>query len=138
MRQSASGDELSDYHLEAEIASCHSLASDFESTDWQRVLRCYEELYRRNHSPVVALNRVVALSRVRGVDAALNEIVALSQHRALQSYCPFFVVHAELMMKAGRHADAAALLRRATELTSSEPVLAYLEKRIRLTTSRDS
>lgn len=131
MRLSASGSELSDYHLESEIASCHALSRDFESTDWERVVVCYEELYRRNRSPIVALNRVVALSHVRGVDEALSEMALLRGHRALQSYHPFFVAYAELLMKAGRIEEALVLFRRAMELTSSEPVLGYIEKRIR-------
>lgn len=129
MRESASGNELSDYHLEAEIASCHALAADFESTDWERVLGSYEELYRRNHSPIVALNRVVAVSHVRGIHEALSEIESLKKHRALQGYYPFFVVYAELLVRAGRNEEAAPLFQRAMQLTSSEPIRGYIEKR---------
>src|SRR4030095_10828926 len=79
LRRSASGAEVSDYHLEAEIASRHTLAESFDTTDWPRVLDCYEELLNRKPSPVVALNRIVALARVQGVEAGLVELNKLAE-----------------------------------------------------------
>ena len=89
LRKSAGGDEISDYHLEAEIAACHSLAQSFEDTDWPRVIDCYEELLNRKPSPVVALNRIVAIAKVDGVEAGLAELNKLSENRTLRN-CPFY------------------------------------------------
>jgi RNA polymerase sigma-70 factor (ECF subfamily) len=136
-RRSASGPELSDLHLEAEIAACHTLAPSFDDTDWPRVLGCYEELLRRKPSPVVALNRVVALSKVAGVAVALTELAAISEHRALKNYYPLFATRGELLRQAGNATEAAACFRRAHELTSSQPVRRFLQRRIAALTAMD-
>jgi len=130
LRKSASGDEVSDYHLEAEIAACHALAQSFEDTDWPRVLDSYEELLKRKPSPVVALNRIVALAKVDGVDAGLAELNKLSEIRALRNYCPFYAARGELLREAGNRSEAIDSYQKALGLTSSEPVRRFLMKRI--------
>lgn len=130
LRASAIGEEVTEYHLEAEIASCHALASSFESTDWQRVLGCYERLYKRKPSPVVELNRVVALSRVHGCEAGLLEIEKLRENRLLANYYPLYATHGELLSQAERWQEAAACYQKALSLTSSEPIRRFLLKRI--------
>ncbi len=129
-QRSASGTELSDLHLEAEIAACHTLAVSFDATDWPRVLDCYEELLRRKPSPVVALNRIVALAKVRGAAAAISELESLREHRALKNYYPLYATRGELLRQAGQPTEAIACFRRAYELTSSQPVRRFLLKRI--------
>ncbi|MGH9833139.1 MAG: RNA polymerase sigma factor, partial [Blastocatellia bacterium] len=129
-RKSASGDELSDYHLEAEIASCHAVADSFEATDWPRVLDCYEELLNRKPSPIVALNRIVALAKVQGVEAGLVELDKIAEDRTLRSYYPFFAARGELLREAGRTNDAIEAYQKALSLTSSEPIRRFLMKRI--------
>jgi RNA polymerase sigma-70 factor (ECF subfamily) len=129
-RKSASGDELSDYHLEAEIASCHAVAESFEATDWPRVLECYEELLNRKPSPVVALNRIVALAKVQGVEAGLVELDKIAEDRTLRNYYPFFAARGELLREAGRTREAIEAYRKALSLTSSEPIRRFLMKRI--------
>src|SRR5882724_3665742 len=66
LAQSAAGGEISEYHLQAGIAACHASAKDYESTDWLGILALYERLIERDDSPVVALNRAVALANVHG------------------------------------------------------------------------
>jgi RNA polymerase sigma-70 factor (ECF subfamily) len=128
--RSASGDEISDYHLEAEIASCHTLATSFAATDWPRVLHCYEELLRRKPSPVVALNRIVALAKVDGVGAGLAELEKIADDRTLHHYYPFYATQGELLREAGMRADAIEAYQKALGLTSSEPIRRFLTKRI--------
>jgi RNA polymerase sigma-70 factor (ECF subfamily) len=130
LRKSASGAEISDYHLEAEIASCHALAASFEATDWPRVLDCYQELLDRKHSPVVALNRIVALSKVDGVEAALVELNNLVDDRTLRNYYPFYATRGELLSEAGRQIEAIDAYQKALSLTSSEPIRRFLMKRV--------
>jgi RNA polymerase sigma factor (sigma-70 family) len=130
MRRSAGGNEVSDYHLEAEIAACHALAKSFEDTDWPRVLDCYEELLNRKPSPVVALNRIVALSKVEGVEAGLAELNKLSEDRTLRNYYPFYAARGELLREAGNKIEAIDSYQKALGLTSSEPVRRFLMKRI--------
>lgn len=130
LRRSATGNELSEYHLEAEIASCHALAPSFEATDWARVLACYEELLKRKSSPVVALNRVVALSRVEGPERGLVELDKLRGKRVLKHYYPFYATNGELLLQMGRNREASECFRQALELTSSEPIRKFLRRRI--------
>jgi RNA polymerase sigma factor (sigma-70 family) len=130
LRKSASGDEISDYHLEAEIASCHALAASFEATDWPRVLDCYEELLNRKPSPVVALNRIVALAQVYGAEAGLIELNKLAQNRTLRNYYPFYAVLGELLREAGNKSEAIGAYQKALSLTSSGPIRRFLMKRI--------
>ncbi len=130
LRKSASGDEISDYHLEAEIASCHALAASFEATDWPRVLHCYEELLNRKPSPVVALNRIVALAKVDGVEAGLVELNRLAEDRTLRNYYPFYAARGELLREAGRQSEAVDAYQKALSLTSSEPIRRFLMKRV--------
>lgn len=131
MRLSAQGDELTDYHLEAEIASRHSLSPDFESTDWPRLLECYDELLRRKPSPVVALNRIVALSKVSGNEVALAEMQKLSDDKKLQTYAPYFYTLANLQAEAGLAEDALESYRKAADLTNNEPTLSFIKHKIK-------
>ena len=130
LRKSASGDQISDYHMEAEIASCHALAPSFEATDWPRVLDCYQELLNRKPSPVVALNWIVALSRVAGVEAGLLELNKLAEDRTLGNYYPFYATRGELLSEAGKQSEAVDAYQKALSLTSSEPIRRFLMKRV--------
>ena len=130
LRRSACGDEVSDYYLEAEIASCHTLAESFETTDWSRVLDCYEELLKRKPSPVVALNRIVALAKVRGGEAGLVELNKLAEDRTLRNYYPYYAALGELLREAGKSSEAVDAYQKALNLTSSEPIRRFLMKRI--------
>lgn len=70
---SAEGEELSDFHIQAGIASCHTIAEEFEATDWSRILSYYDLLLWRDHSPVIALNRAIAVAMVRAFEAEHND-----------------------------------------------------------------
>ncbi len=130
LKLAARGDELSAYHLEAEIASCHALAASFETTDWRRILDCYDRLLALSPSPVVALNRVVALAKVEGPDAGLRALDALREEPALQRYGPRYAIEGDLLCRLGRTAEAKHVLNRAASLDASEPVRRYLERRV--------
>jgi predicted RNA polymerase sigma factor len=130
LRRSARGDELSAYHLEAEIASCHGLAPSWEATDWGRILSCYEALLERRPSPVVRLNRAIAVAQLRGPEAGLAELAVLAGVRALRRYYPLYATRGELLRRLGRGPEAAGCYREALGLTSSEPVRRFLRKRL--------
>jgi RNA polymerase sigma-70 factor (ECF subfamily) len=125
----ARGEELSEYHLQAEIAACHATAASAGATDWPRILACYDGLLRLNPSPVVALNRAVALARVEGPEAGLAALEALDGYRELRSYYPAHATRGELLARLGRREAARASFRRALELTSSAPVRRLCERR---------
>ena len=86
---SASGTEISAYHIEAAIASVHATAPRVEETDWSRIILLYDALMQINTSPIVALNRAIALSQRDGPERALNEIKSISGLERFARY-PFY------------------------------------------------
>ena len=77
LSQSAAGEDLSEYHLQAAIAACHCAAKDYQSTDWPRILALYDQWMLINSSSVVALNSAVAVANVRGPKAGLDAVEAI-------------------------------------------------------------
>jgi len=130
LRASASGDEVSSYHLEAEIASCHALSPSFDATDWGRIVECYDRLRERTASPVVALNRAVALRHTEGADSALRALLRLEPEPALSDYAPYWVARGELLRLAGRRTEALNDYRRALQLSATAPVRRFLIRRL--------
>lgn len=129
-RRSAKGDELSDYHLEAEIASCHIHADGFDSTDWNRMLQCYDLLLKRRSSPVVAINRIIVISKVKGAQAALNELKTVEKTGLLESYLPFHIARAQLQFETMDFENAARSYRQAMLLATNEPTKKFLKKKL--------
>ncbi len=127
-KQSAKGDVISDYHLEAEIASCHILANDFDSTDWKRILDCYEKLLERKYSPVVDVNRIFVLSKIVGAKAALQELEDLRTN--LPEFFPLFVAIAQLQYESESFEAAIVSYRKAIRLTQNQPIKLFLGERI--------
>ena len=130
MAQSAEGVEITDYHLQAAIASCHAMAPDSASTDWSRILVLYDQLYAMNASPVVALNRAVAVAHVRGPEAAIKEIRSLLKSQPLESYHLLYASMGEFEAQASRYEDAAAHFQRAMELSCTPVERSLLERRL--------
>ena len=128
-RLSASGDELTDYHLEAEIAAVHAFSPDFASTDWERILQCYDDLQKRNFSPIVELNRVVALEKLHGVDAAQSALDDLGAD-ALPRPDLFHITRAHLFGLRGEHADAIAEIETAITFATNQPIRRFLQLKI--------
>lgn len=131
LRRAARGDAISTYHLEAEIAACHTVAAREEDTDWRRILEAYDALLAQHPSPVVALNRAVALLQVEGPAAALAALDAVADHPALDTYLPAWAARAEVLARLDRRVDAAVCYDRALELAGCIPVRRYLELRRR-------
>jgi predicted RNA polymerase sigma factor len=107
LARSAAGDEVSQYHLEAGIAACHGTAADYAATDWRRILGLYDRLIDFDHSPVVALNRAVALAEVLGPDAGIAAVHAIPSLQDLRDYHLFHAVLGEFETRL-QHAEAAA------------------------------
>lgn len=126
------GDEVSAYHVEAAIASCHAAAPSYADTDWETILARYDQLRALDDSPVVALNRAVALAKARGVDAGLEELASLSDRPSLRGYFWLPATRGLLLWTRGERGEAAACFRRALELGGSEPERRSMLRRIRL------
>jgi RNA polymerase sigma-70 factor (ECF subfamily) len=126
LAQSASGDELTAYHLQAGIAACHALAPTYAATDWPRILAQYDDLLARAPSPVVALNRAVAVAMVQGPTAGL---AALDDVRTLPGMANYALLHAtiaEFRQRLGDTAAAVAAYDAALALTLTEPERRFL------------
>lgn len=124
----ASGNELSEYHLQAGIAACHALATNAAATDWKRILNHYDELYRLRPSAIVGLNRAVALAQVRGPQAALDFLAALPQRDRLESHYLLHAVLGEFHWQLNQHRTAAGNFRRALHLATVGPEQVHLAR----------
>jgi RNA polymerase sigma factor (sigma-70 family) len=107
------------YALQAAIAACHARAFRSEETDWTRIAELYSVLAQLTPSPVVELNRAVALSMAHGPQAGLDLVDQLMAEPSLRSYHLLPSVRGDLLMKLGRPAEAQAEFERAAELTSN-------------------
>ncbi len=130
LARSAAGGAVTDYHLQAGIAACHCSAADYASTDWRRILELYDRLLEIDRSPVVALNRAVALAEVHGPTAGLNAVRAISDLRALESYHLLHAVQGELEARLGHWEAAARHFQRSAQLAEIESEKRFLEKRL--------
>jgi RNA polymerase sigma factor (sigma-70 family) len=105
--RSASGEEVSEYHLEAAIASRHCAAASVEQTDWAGIVELYDLLQELRPSPMVALNRAIALGEARGAEQGLAALGALSNDPKLLA-SPFLpAAQGRLLLRAGRAEEAA-------------------------------
>jgi len=114
------------YVLQAEIAACHTTAQSWETTDWSRILACYDELLALTPSPVVALNRAVAVCMHDGPQEALAALGELEE--PLASYHLFYALRADFRRRLGQ--DARDDYRRALELTANESERSFLRRKI--------
>ena len=105
------------YALQAAIASCHARARTADATDWKQIATLYDELAERLPSPVVELNRAVAISMAFGPEVALGLVDDLANEPSLASYPLLPAVRADLLSRLGRREEARAHFERAAELT---------------------
>jgi RNA polymerase sigma-70 factor (ECF subfamily) len=130
LARAASGDALTPYHLQAEIAACHALAPSYADTDWRRILTAYDALAALDRSPVLLLNRAVALAEVTGPTVALAEVERLQRLPALTNYALTHATVADFRRRAGDHPGAAEAYRRAHALTANEAQRRFLARRL--------
>jgi RNA polymerase sigma-70 factor (ECF subfamily) len=131
LSQSAAGEDLSEYHLQAGIAACHCAAKEYESTDWSRILALYDQWMLINSSPVVALNRAVAVANVHGPKAGLDAVAAIRNRRQLDSYYLLYATVGELEARLHNFQAAAGQFRKALELAELKSEKSFLSKRLR-------
>lgn len=119
-RARALGGSLGPYGLQAAIAACHAAATSAEATDWARIVALYDALAQIAPSPIVALNRAVAVSRAYGPQAALSLVDALQSEPRLEQYHLLPSVRGDLLEQLGRRVEAQAEYTRAAALTNNE------------------
>jgi len=120
---------LGPYGLQAAIAACHGAAIRAEATDWVRIAALYDALAQISPSPIVELNRAVALGMAFGPEPGLELLDRIKDEPALRDYHLLPSVRGDLLEKAGRGEEAAAEFRRAAELTANERERALLLSR---------
>jgi len=118
------------YTLQAAIAAVHAVAPSVEATDWAQIVRLYDMLLETGPSPVVELNRAVAVAMRDGPTAGLALIDALLDRGELVDYHPAHAVRADLNRRLGRIDQAEASYRRALKLARQQPERRFLEKRL--------
>jgi RNA polymerase sigma-70 factor, ECF subfamily len=119
------------YTLQAAIAAVHAEAESIAATDWRQIVALYNQLVRIQPSPVVHLNRAVAIAMRDGPEAGLTHIDAVLEHGDLANYYLAHSARADLCRRLGRTAEARASYVKALALTQQEPERRFLEERIR-------
>ena len=117
------------YQVQAAIAALHAQAPSGPETDWEQIADLYDALARMEPSPVVALNRAVAVAFARGPAAGLDLLEPLLGDPALARYAPLHAAHAELLKQSGDAAAAATSYTLAIQLSENEVEREELERR---------
>jgi predicted RNA polymerase sigma factor len=125
LNKSAEGKEISEFHLQAGIACCHCTAESYEATDWERILTLYDMLIETNSSPVVALNRAVAISRVRG------RMELIPDRATLEPYYLLHAVTAQFHFDLGDYREAVKHFHQAQTLAVVRSEQEFLANRLR-------
>jgi RNA polymerase sigma-70 factor (ECF subfamily) len=127
---SATGDDVSSYHLQAGIAAAHAVAPTYAATDWKEIVSLYEELLNVEPSPIVVLNRAIALSRVEGAAAGLCALASLRDDPSVSNYFLYHATLGELSRESGDVGAANRHFRNALKLPSSEPARRFLSRKL--------
>ncbi len=124
------GGEVSAYHIQAAISAHHCAAPDYASTDWPAILGLYDAWLQLEDTPVIRLNRAIAVGRVHGARPAIRELKALAAEPAFRDYHLYETTLAELYFEAGRRDLALAHFESALELASTPAERRLLSRRI--------
>jgi RNA polymerase sigma-70 factor (ECF subfamily) len=130
LARSAAGDEASAYHFEAGIAACHALAPAFAATDWPRIVGYYDRLLALDPSPMVRVNRAIAVAHARGPAAGLAELDRLAHEPRLRESALLAAATADLRARAGHTEHARAAYARAIALAATEQERHHLSRRM--------
>jgi RNA polymerase sigma factor (sigma-70 family) len=127
---SAEGEVLTEYHLEAAIAAVHATAPRAEDTNWERIVSLYDELMTVRPSPVVALNRAIAVAQHQGASRGLEEIASIVGRERLATYPFYAAALGELELRCGRRHVAGEHFRAALALARSPIERRFLQQRV--------
>jgi predicted RNA polymerase sigma factor len=130
LERSATGPAMSRYHLEAAIASAHASASSIEATDWSAIVALYDRLMSIAPSPIVALNRAIALAQRDGPAQGLEALDRIAQRGRLDSYPFYHAARAELELRRGNAAAAREHFGEAISAARNAEERRYLEHRL--------
>jgi len=128
--RASTGDVVSPFHLEAAIAACHALASTYAATDWPQIVALYDQLLALTPSPIIALQRAIAVGRAEGARAGLRALQGLVGNDRLKEDPVVAAAIAELQAQRGDVRAARTAYRRALELAGTAPERRFLEERL--------
>jgi RNA polymerase sigma-70 factor (ECF subfamily) len=130
LSHSAAGETLSTYHLQAEIASIHATTPDFTLTDWQNILNLYDFLQDLQPTPVVLINRAIALAQVQGPCAGLDALESIPYDEPSQRYRLRHAAQGEFHRQLGNLTQARTFFQRALTYAQTEPERRFLERKL--------
>ncbi|HEX2730591.1 MAG TPA: sigma-70 family RNA polymerase sigma factor [Polyangiaceae bacterium] len=130
LAQSASGEQLTRWHLEAGIALEHTTAASVATTDWPRIVAYYDALFALEPGPVVAMNRALAVAEASGLDAGLAALTPLETETSLQSYSFYWAARADLERRGAHYEPARVHYLRATTLAKSRAERVCYERKL--------
>lgn len=128
--RSAAGNEVTEYHLQAGIAACHCAARDYAATDWRQILDLYDRLLAFDNSPIVALNRAVAVANIRGPAAGIAALDKVKARPELKAYYLLDAVLGDLEARQSNFTAAADHFRRALKQTHTRSEQQFLTNQI--------
>ena len=134
--RSAKGAEASEFHIQAGIAACHCVAESYEMTDWQQILSLYDLLVKINDSPVISLNRAIAIAKVRGTEAGLTAVLEISGRKSIGGYYLLYAVLGEFYLELKEYRKAEQNYRSALQLTEMSKEQSFLKKKLRICEER--
>jgi RNA polymerase sigma-70 factor (ECF subfamily) len=130
LEMAARGEEISEYHLEAGIASLHCMAETYEKTNWPEILKLYDLLYQMKATPIVALNRAIAVGQASGPEKGLAALMAIEGLEKLKDY-PFYpAALGEFHRLAGRPQEAQAHFEKALALARAPSETKFLKRKL--------
>jgi RNA polymerase sigma-70 factor (ECF subfamily) len=127
---SATGEQLSEYHVEAAIAAVHAQARSAKDTSWGAIVSLYDTLLSIRPSPVIALSRAIAISQQQGAERGLEEIRAIPDSDRLAHYPFYSAALGELELQSGRPREAREHFREAVANARNPTERRYLEQRV--------
>jgi RNA polymerase sigma-70 factor (ECF subfamily) len=132
LERSTAENSISIYHILATISAYHCAAPDFISTDWKGILKMYDHLLVMDHSPLVRLNRSVALSKVSGVEKAIEELEQLKNDPSFSSYHLLYATEAEFYLESEQYAKAVEAFQKAIDHSPLDAEKKLLQKKLKI------
>jgi RNA polymerase sigma-70 factor (ECF subfamily) len=115
LNEAAQSEKIGFYHIMAAISANHSMAPDFDSTNWQAILSLYNLLFEIDHSPLILLNRTIAILKVYGAEKAIAELEKLEDNPLLRTYHLLYSTKAEFYIHLHQYAQAAEYLKKSIQ-----------------------
>ncbi|MEP7376698.1 MAG: sigma-70 family RNA polymerase sigma factor [Chitinophagaceae bacterium] len=130
LEKSTSEEQISIYHILASISACHCSAINYQATDWKGILTLYDRLIQIDNSPVVLLNRAIALSKVSGAEKAIAELEQIKNSASLKTYHLFYSTKAEFHMQLNQFSIAISAIETAIKLAPLQKEKLLLQEKL--------